>query len=129
MNNFCRSIVENIHTPDSFKHSYINTQKTHTTPFYVQPGYKNNYYFNLWDEGSGNERKIACRYLKCITKFEVLFQVWSKISLIYKPYEFINWGYKTNHMLVYKIWSYYLVEVPYQVGPESAHEYSIQSIN
>lgn len=31
-------------------------------------------------------------------------------------------------MLVYKIKSYYLVEVPYQVGPEPAHEYSIQFI-
>lgn len=94
----------------------------------MQPGYKNNYYFNLWDEDSGNERKIACRYLKCITELEVLFQIWSKFSLIYKRYEAINVGYKTNHMLVYKIRSYYLVEVPYQVGPEPAHEYSIQFI-
>lgn len=31
-------------------------------------------------------------------------------------------------MLVYNIRSYYLVEVLYQVGPESAHEYSIQLI-
>lgn len=95
----------------------------------MQPGYKNNYYFNLWDEYSCNERKIARRYLKCITKLEVLFQIWSKFPLIYKHYEFKNLGYKTNYMLVYKIRSYYLVEVPYQVGPEPAHEYSIHSIN